>query len=39
MECQQEVSAELMKEKIGSVQDVIIDEVDEDGAFGRSVRP
>ena len=36
MECQQEVSAELMKSKIGTMQDVIIDEVDEDGAFGRS---
>jgi len=36
MECQQEVSAELMKSKIGTMQDVIIDKVDEDGAFGRS---
>jgi ribosomal protein S12 methylthiotransferase len=37
MECQQEVSAALMKTKIGTMQDVIIDEVDADGAFGRSV--
>ena len=36
MECQQEVSEKLMNVKKGTMQDVIIDEVDADGAFGRS---
>jgi len=37
MACQQEVSEKLMEVKKGSMQDVIIDEVDADGAFGRSM--
>jgi len=37
MECQQEVSKGLMEAKVGQTFDVIIDEVDADGAFGRSV--
>jgi ribosomal protein S12 methylthiotransferase len=37
METQQEISFEIMNAKIGETHDVIIDEVDEDGAFGRSM--
>ena len=37
METQQEISFEIMNAKIGEIHDVIIDEVDEDGAFGRSM--
>jgi ribosomal protein S12 methylthiotransferase len=33
---QKEVSAALLQQKLGSVIDVLIDEVDEDGAIGRS---
>ena len=36
MAAQQEVSAELMVARVGRTIDVIIDEVDEDGAIGRS---
>jgi ribosomal protein S12 methylthiotransferase len=36
MQVQQDVSAELLAEKVGQVIDVIIDEVDEEGALGRS---
>ncbi len=36
METQQVISAEKMQEKIGRTLDVIIDEVDEDGAIGRT---
>ncbi len=36
MQVQQEVSTELLAEKIGHVIDVLIDEVDEEGALGRS---
>ncbi len=36
MALQQEVSRELLAEKVGHSIDVIIDEVDEDGAMGRS---
>lgn len=37
METQQKISYELMNAKIGETHDVIIDEVDEDGAFGRTM--
>ena len=36
MATQQEVSRGLLREKIGSTIDVLIDEVDEEGAIGRS---
>ena len=36
MEKQQEISAELLSEKVGKKINVIIDEVDEEGAIGRS---
>ena len=36
MAAQQEVSAELMVARVGRTIDIIIDEVDEDGATGRS---
>ncbi|WP_414461703.1 30S ribosomal protein S12 methylthiotransferase RimO [Hyphomicrobium sp. DY-1] len=36
MEAQKEVSGELLRGKVGTTIDVIIDEVDEDGAIGRS---
>jgi ribosomal protein S12 methylthiotransferase len=36
METQQVISAEKMQEKIGRTLDVIIDEVDEEGAIGRT---
>ena len=36
MAAQQEVSRELMAAKVGRTIDVIIDEVDEEGAIGRS---
>lgn len=36
METSREISQNLLKEKIGRTIDVIIDEVDEDGAIGRS---
>ena len=36
MAAQQEVSRELMAAKVGRTIDVIIDEVDEEGATGRS---
>ena len=36
MEAQKAVSASLLAEKVGRVIDVLIDEVDEDGALGRS---
>ncbi len=36
MAAQKEVSSELLEGKVGSMIDVIIDEVDEDGAIGRS---
>jgi ribosomal protein S12 methylthiotransferase len=36
MAAQQEVSRELLAEKVGRTIDVLIDEVDEDGAIGRS---
>ena len=36
MAAQQEVSRELMAAKVGRTIDVIIDEVDEEGAVGRS---
>ena len=36
MEAQKKVSSELLATKVGSVIEVIIDEVDEDGAIGRS---
>jgi len=36
MEAQNAVSARRMAAKVGTVQEVIIDEVDEEGAFGRS---
>ncbi|MDX2287348.1 MAG: 30S ribosomal protein S12 methylthiotransferase RimO [Hyphomicrobiaceae bacterium] len=37
MAAQQEISEALLAEKVGCTVDVIIDEVDEDGAVGRSV--
>jgi ribosomal protein S12 methylthiotransferase len=36
MAAQREVSAALLQEKLGSVIDVLIDEVDDEGAVGRS---
>ncbi len=36
MAAQKDISAELLAAKVGRVIDVIIDEVDEDGALGRS---
>ncbi len=36
METQQAISAEKMQAKVGKTLDVIIDEVDEDGAIGRT---
>ncbi|MEZ5899190.1 MAG: 30S ribosomal protein S12 methylthiotransferase RimO [Hyphomicrobiaceae bacterium] len=36
MEAQKRVSAELLQEKVGCTIDVIVDEVDDDGAVGRS---
>ncbi|MGE0056194.1 MAG: 30S ribosomal protein S12 methylthiotransferase RimO [Hyphomicrobium sp.] len=36
MEAQKRVSAELLQEKVGRTIDVIVDEVDDDGAVGRS---
>jgi ribosomal protein S12 methylthiotransferase len=36
MAAQKQVSGELLQEKVGTVIDVLIDEVDEDGAIGRS---
>ncbi|HPG88970.1 MAG TPA: 30S ribosomal protein S12 methylthiotransferase RimO, partial [Hyphomicrobium sp.] len=36
METQKQVSSELLAEKVGRVIDVLIDEVDKDGALGRS---
>jgi ribosomal protein S12 methylthiotransferase len=36
MAAQKEISAALLAEKVGRVIDVLIDEVDEDGAMGRS---
>jgi ribosomal protein S12 methylthiotransferase len=36
MEAQQSISEEVMQERIGTAVDVIIDEVDEEGAIGRS---
>ncbi len=36
MEVQQQVSAEVLAERVGRTLDVLIDEVDEDGATGRS---
>ena len=36
MAAQQEVSRELLAAKVGQTIDVIIDEVDEEGAIGRS---
>ena len=33
---QQEVSREILASRVGTVIDVIVDEVDEDGALGRS---
>ena len=36
METQQQVSSALLSEKVGRVIDVLIDEVDDDGALGRS---
>ncbi len=36
MEFQRQISDERMQAKIGTIQDVIIDEVDEDGAVGRT---
>jgi ribosomal protein S12 methylthiotransferase len=36
MAAQKEVSAALLQEKIGKTIDVIVDEVDQDGAIGRS---
>ena len=36
METQQAVSAERMQARVGRVEPVIVDEVDEDGAIGRS---
>ncbi len=37
MELQQQISAEKLQEKIGSTIEVLIDEVDEQGAIGRSM--
>jgi ribosomal protein S12 methylthiotransferase len=37
MAAQQEISRELLAEKTGRLIDVLIDEVDEEGAIGRSV--
>lgn len=36
MAAQKDVSAALLRERVGSTIDIIIDEVDEDGAIGRS---
>ncbi len=36
METQQAISAEKMQEKVGRTLDVIVDEVDDEGAIGRS---
>jgi ribosomal protein S12 methylthiotransferase len=36
MAAQKEVSARIMSARVGRTIDVIIDEVDEDGAIGRS---
>lgn len=36
MAAQKDVSSEILREKVGSTIDIIIDEVDEDGAIGRS---
>ncbi|HRD74541.1 MAG TPA: 30S ribosomal protein S12 methylthiotransferase RimO [Hyphomicrobiaceae bacterium] len=36
MAAQQEISAAIMKERVGRTIDVLIDEVDEEGAIGRS---
>lgn len=36
MEFQRQISDELMQKKVGTVVDVIIDEVDEEGAVGRT---
>lgn len=36
MAAQQEISTQLLAEKVGSEIDVIVDEVDEEGAIGRS---
>ncbi len=36
MQVQQEVSEELLAEKVGQIIDVLIDEVDDEGALGRS---
>lgn len=36
MEVQRDVSAELLSRRVGQTIDVIVDEVDEDGAIGRS---
>ncbi|MFR2698175.1 MAG: 30S ribosomal protein S12 methylthiotransferase RimO, partial [Proteus mirabilis] len=37
MQLQQQISTERLQEKIGKVLPVIIDEVDEEGAIGRSM--
>jgi ribosomal protein S12 methylthiotransferase len=37
MELQQEISAERLQQKIGKTIDVLIDEVDDEGAVGRSM--
>ncbi len=36
MEAQKAVSAEVMEARVGQTIDVIVDELDEDGAIGRS---
>ena len=36
MAAQKEVSGALLRNKVGSTIDIIVDEVDEDGAIGRS---
>src|SRR5262249_19262417 len=36
MAAQKEVSGELLRGKVGTTIDIIVDEVDEDGAIGRS---
>jgi ribosomal protein S12 methylthiotransferase len=36
METQRQISAEVMEARVGKEIDVIIDELDEDGAIGRS---
>ena len=36
MALQQEISSEILADKVGQAIDVLIDEVDEEGAIGRS---